>query len=112
MEEKEDGCADLFLSPLKEGQIFINTWHGTPLKVMGFDNVPEQHRLGNVQHTFLSADYLLYPNDYMMDKMMKSYMVEKIYPGKILLEGYPRNSVFFCDSQLKDKLGLADKEIS
>ncbi|WP_405294382.1 CDP-glycerol glycerophosphotransferase family protein [Methanobrevibacter sp.] len=95
----------------KEGQIFINTWHGTPLKVMGFDNVPEQHRLGNVQHTFLSADYLLYPNDYMMDKMMKSYMIEKIFPGKIMLEGYPRNSVFFSDSHLKEKLGLNDKEI-
>lgn len=95
----------------KEGQIFINTWHGTPLKVMGKDNTAEEHRLGNVQHPLLSSDYLLYPNDYMMKKMLKSYMIDKIYPGKILLEGYPRNSVFFTESQLKMDLGLDDYEI-
>jgi CDP-glycerol glycerophosphotransferase len=96
----------------KQGQIFINTWHGTPLKVMGKDNIAEEHRLGNVQHPLLSSDYLLYPNDYMMEKMIDSYMIEKIYPGKILLEGYPRNSVFFSDANdLKNALDLKDKEI-
>ena len=95
----------------KEGQIFVNTWHGTPLKVMGKDNVAEEHRLGNVQHPLLSSDYLLYPNDYMMEKMLNAYMIEKIYPGKILLEGYPRNSVFFNESWLKKDLGLENYEI-
>lgn len=95
----------------KEGQIFINTFHGTPLKVMGKDNTAEEHRVGNVQHPFLSSDYLLYPNDYMMDKMLNSYMIEKIYPGKILLEGYPRNSVFFTESKLRDELKLNDYEV-
>lgn len=96
----------------RQGQVFVNTWHGTPLKVMGKDNIAEEHRLGNVQHPFLSSDYLLYPNEFMMEKMLNSYMIEKIYPGKILLEGYPRNSVFFTDSNdLKAKLNLQDKEI-
>ena len=87
----------------REGQIFVNTWHGTPLKLMGKYNIPEEHRLGNVQHPFLSSDYLLYPNDYMMEKMLDSYMIEKIYPGEILLEGYPRNSVFFNESSIRLK---------
>ena len=96
----------------REGQIFVNTWHGTPLKLMGKYNIAEEHRLGNVQHPLLSSDYLLYPNEYMMDKMLDSYMIEKIYPGKILLEGYPRNSAFFTKSNdLKDALDLNDKEI-
>lgn len=95
----------------RDNQIFINTWHGTPLKLMGFDNVAEQHKIGHIQHPFLSADYLLYPNDYMMEKMLKSYMIDTLYSGKILLEGYPRNSVFFKNSWLKSKLGLLDKEI-
>ena len=98
----------------REGQIFVNTWHGTPLKLMGKYNIPEEHRLGNVQHPFLSSDYLLYPNDYMMEKMLDSYMIEKIYPGEILLEGYPRNSVFFNESrrkELKNELGLSGKDI-
>ncbi len=95
----------------KQGQIFVNTWHGTPLKLMGKYNTSEEHRLGNVQHPLLSSDYLLYPNDYMMEKMLDSYMIERIYPGKILLEGYPRNSVFFKESQLKKDLNLTDYEI-
>lgn len=95
----------------REGQIFVNTWHGTPLKLMGKYNIAEEHRLGNVQHPLLSSDYLLYPNDYMMEKMLDSYMIEKIFPGEILLEGYPRNSVFFTQSDLKEKLELEDYEI-
>ena len=95
----------------KEGQIFVTTWHGTPLKVMGKYNTPEEHRLGNVQHPLLSSDYLIYPNDYMMEKMLDSYMIEKIYPGKILLEGYPRNCVFFSESELKKDLNLDNYEI-
>ena len=95
----------------RQGQTFVHTWHGTPLKVMGIDNTAEEHRLGNTQHPLLSSDYLLYPNDFMAEKMLKGYMIEKIYPGKILFEGYPRNSIFFNDSFLKEKLGLIDKEI-
>ncbi|WP_405303915.1 CDP-glycerol glycerophosphotransferase family protein [Methanobrevibacter sp.] len=95
-------------------QVFVNTWHGTPLKNMGRDNVSEIPVIGYIQHSMLSADYLLYPNDYMCEKMMKAFMIEKIYPGKILLEGYPRNSIFFDKThsiELKKALGLEDKEI-
>ena len=95
----------------KEGQIFINTWHGTPLKLMGKYNTPEEYRLGNSQHPLLSSDYLLYPNQYMKEKMIKSYMIDKIYSGKILMEGYPRNSVFLKESWLKEKLDLSDYDI-
>ena len=96
----------------KEGQVFVNTWHGTPLKLMGCDNVSEITALGHIQHSLLSADYLLYPNEYMAEKMTKAFMIEKIYPGKLLLEGYPRNSVFFTKSDgLKKRLELDDKEI-
>ena len=98
----------------KQGQIFINTWHGTPLKLMGFDNIAEEHRIANVQHPLLSSDYLIYPNDYMREKMMNAYMIDRIYPGKILLEGYPRNSVFFDENKrakFKELLNLKDKEI-
>ena len=95
-------------------QIFLNTWHGTPLKCMGIDNASEEHRIGNIQHPFLSADYLLFPNDFVCEKMINAYMIEKIYSGKILMEGYPRNSVFFDNErreELKSEFNLKDKEI-
>ena len=98
----------------RPGQIVLNTWHGTTLKYMGKDNVSEEHRVANIQHSLLSSDYLLYPNDYMREKMMNAYMIEKIYPGTMLMEGYPRNSVFFDNGrreEVKSKLNLKDKEI-
>ena len=98
----------------KPGQIFVNTWHGTPLKLMGCDNISEITSLGHIQHSLLSSDYLIYPNEYMCEKMMKAYMIEKIYPGNILFEGYPRNSIFFNRPhaiELKRKLDIEDKEV-
>ena len=41
-------------------------------------------------------------------------MMEKIYPGTILLEGYPRNSIFFNKNagiDLKDKLGFSARQL-
>ena len=43
----------------KEGQIYLNTWHGTPLKKMGRDNRPEMVTMGNVQRNLLDSDYLV-----------------------------------------------------
>ena len=98
----------------RPGQIVFDTWHGTPLKTMGRDNIAEQYRVANIQQVFLACDYLLYPNDYMKDKMLNAFMMEKIFPGKVLLEGYPRNSVFLKPEEgekLKDKLGYSSKQL-
>ena len=98
----------------RPGQVVLETWHGTPLKTMGIDNQAEEHRCANIQQVFFASDYLLYPNDYMKDKMLNAYMMEKIYPGTILLEGYPRNSIFFNKNagiDLKDKLGFSAKQL-
>ncbi len=98
----------------RDGQVFIDLWHGTPLKLMGIDYASEIASIGHIQHPLLSSDYLLYPNEYMMDIMLRAYQIEKIYPGKVLLEGYPRNCVFFDDKrrlEVKEKLGVEDREV-
>ncbi len=96
----------------KDGQIYTNTWHGTPLKKMGKYNKGELHSMGNIQRNLLFSDYLVYPNDYMMEKMLESYNIDNLFRGEILCAGYPRNSVFFNEnSNVKEKIGLADKEI-
>ena len=97
----------------KDGQVYTNTWHGTPLKKMGKYNKGELHSMGNIQRNLLFSDYLVYPNDYMMEKMLDSYNIEGLFKGEILCEGYPRNSVFFNDNtdEIKKKIGYADKEL-
>ncbi len=82
----------------KEGQVIINTWHGTPLKKMGRHVENEAYSLGNVQRNLLMADYLIYPNEYMKEKMIDAYMLKDIYQGKILLTGYPRNAIFLQEN--------------
>ena len=98
----------------KPGQVFINTWHGTIIKLMGIDNSHERLTMGIIQRSLLFSDYLIFPSDYLQNRLLKSFMLEDIYPGKILLEGYPRNSVFLDDEkrdEFKRRFGLENHEI-
>ena len=83
----------------REGQIYLNTWHGTPLKTLGKGIKNAMNNIGNTQKNFVAADYLLYPNEYTMEHMLEDYMLENIANGKCLLAGYPRNTIFFDEER-------------
>ena len=74
----------------RPGQIYINTWHGTPLKLMGFDIPGKLSHSQNVLRNFLMTDYILSPNKHTTDIFLNSYKLNGIYPGEILEGGYPR----------------------
>ncbi|MEO1781201.1 hypothetical protein BAU18_000780 [Enterococcus diestrammenae] len=74
----------------KADQIYINTWHGTPLKHMGFDIPGSPAGSYNVLRNFLMSDYLLSPNLHTADIFGKSYKLNGLYDGELLLSGYPR----------------------
>ena len=98
----------------KEGQIYINTWHGTPLKTLGKSDAGDYHNIGNVQKNFLASDYLLYPNEYTRDIMLRDYMLYNIARGKTFLSGYPRNEIFFdktAAERIREDLELTDKRV-
>ena len=98
----------------KEGQVILNTWHGTPLKCLGKSNKTDYYNIGNVQKNFLISDYLLYPNEYTRDHMIEDYMLENICDAKIILGGYPRNTIFLDDkanSSIREELNLKEKEV-
>ncbi|MBS4200617.1 CDP-glycerol glycerophosphotransferase family protein [Bacillus sp. FJAT-49732] len=78
-----------FVIPKKD-QIYINTWHGTPLKLMGFDIPGNPVQSQNVVRNFLSTDYLVSPNSHTTNMFTKSYKLNGIYSGTIIEEGYPR----------------------
>lgn len=97
----------------KEGQVYINTWHGTPLKAMG-RKVHNDVFFGNVQKNLVNADYLLYPNVFTKDVMIRDYMLENISSNSYILGGYPRNTVFFdrnAESRIREELEITDKKI-
>ena len=98
----------------RPGQVYMQTWHGTPLKTLG-----KQMRMGiesmyNVQHNFLQADYLTQPNAFTRDVILRDYNLEPLYTGKVVMAGYPRNKVFMepeKGASLRRQLGLEDKTV-
>ena len=86
----------------KPGQLYLNTWHGTPLKTLGKGIKGERFAIGNAQRNFLSADLLLYPNEHTRDVLVRDYMIENFATGRMALTGYPRNEVFFSEKVRSD----------
>lgn len=98
----------------RKGQIYLNTWHGTPLKALGRWMKSGLKDVGNNQSNFLMCDYLLYPNEYTCEKMLDSFFLDELYTGEVLLCGYPRNSIFYktVDSEkIKKDLGIQGKKV-
>lgn len=85
----------------KKGQTYINTWHGTPLKNMGFDIPGKQSISQNVVRNFYQSDYLISPNEHTTKMYLDSYRLRGGYPGKIIETGYPRIDLMFKDNRAK-----------
>lgn len=84
----------------KEGQVYVNIWHGTPLKCLGLDkNTKNIHKDGKTQRNFIDADYLLYPNDYTREHMLDAYRVRNLTHAKALMCGYPRSSILLDEKE-------------
>ena len=75
----------------REGQVYLNTWHGVPLKHMGYDIPGGGPATRNIIRNFVNADFLLSANDFMTTRMYESaYKLRGIYRGRIIQEGSPR----------------------
>ena len=72
-------------------QVYLNTWHGVPLKHMGVDMPGGGPESRNITRNFLNADYLLSANAYMTDTMYRqAYRMQGIFRGAVIEEGQPR----------------------
>ncbi|MCR5737222.1 MAG: CDP-glycerol glycerophosphotransferase family protein [Eubacterium sp.] len=91
----------------RNDQIYINTWHGVPTKVMGYEHAVErvENARGPARH-FLSADYLLSSNRFMTNIMYRrAYKMDGLFEGKLLEIGSPR-----CDTLVyPDKEAVLEK---
>lgn len=83
------GIGHLF--PKKKQQIYIQTWHGIPLKKMGLD---QERKIGLNERKRLKQqvenwDYFISPNRYSTEIFRRAFRVQ----GEVLETGYPRNDV-------------------
>lgn len=98
----------------RDGQVYMNTWHGTSFKKLGRDIPSGIYAIGNVQRNLLMADYIVSPSTYALGKLKDAYCMGNLYQGTYVAAGYPRNQVFFREKEreeLRTRLGLQKKKI-
>lgn len=84
----------------RPGQVYLNTWHGTPLKRMGYDIEDGALATANILRNFVQADYLLSANPFMSEQMYETgYKLSGVYRGTLVEEGYPRIDRQFLDDR-------------
>lgn len=89
----------------RDGQVYLNTWHGTPLKKMGYDTPDGKTSARNVMRNYLAADYLMSSNEFMTTQMYESaYKLRGIFEGKIIQCGTPRIDRQVTDRAAKESL--------
>ncbi|AGW40897.1 teichoic acid synthase [Leifsonia xyli subsp. cynodontis DSM 46306] len=89
----------------RPGQVYLNTWHGTPLKRMGYDIENGALATANIVRNFVQADYLLAANAFMAEQMYeRAYKLTGIYRGTLVEEGYPRIDRQFLDGAAREEV--------
>jgi CDP-glycerol glycerophosphotransferase len=99
----------------REGQLYVQTWHGTPLKRIGFDIDQPQFISGTGYFEHLAQDVakwdlLLSPNPFSTPIMRNAFH----FDGEICESGYPRNDLLHSTeskaiaAQARQRLGLPD----
>ena len=99
----------------RDGQIYVQTWHGTPLKRIGFD-ITQAHFISGMKYFDVLAedvakwDLLLSPNPFSTPIMRRAFR----YDGEILECGYPRNDILRSGesaqvaAEVRRRLGLPE----
>ncbi len=94
----------------KKNTIYMNTWHGTPIKFMGAD----EYRIKSEKMPKSSFDYQNVQSDYEADIFSRAFNIPR---EKMLMCGYPRNDILInngneTQKEYKAKLGISvDKKI-
>lgn len=109
----------------KEGQVYVQCWHGTPLKKLRCDIEATGSVLNTVKEirkrNDIDAkrfDYFISPSKFCTEKFTSAFNLKALGKENILIEkGYPRNDFLFnytdeYVASLKDKLGIPkDKKV-
>lgn len=104
----------------KKNQIYVQCWHGTPLKKLGFDLDKTDNALNTLKELKYKYKidakkfkYMLSPSRFATEKFISAFNLKNL--GKencIIEEGYPRNDFLINYNQkdieeIKEKLGIS-----
>ena len=90
----------------RAGQRYVQTWHGTPLKHIGYDIAAPKFASGARYFEFMAGDVaqwdlLLSPNPFSTPIMAQAFR----YTGEICESGYPRNDVLLAADVISGQPG-------
>lgn len=98
----------------REGQVYLQTWHGSPLKRIAHDRIrmsfPNWHHRRQLVRAQQQWDYLLGQSDFCGDTLARAFR----YDGRVLNLGYPRNDILSSPdadkvrSLTRNHLGIPD----
>ncbi|SKA63161.1 CDP-glycerol glycerophosphotransferase [Eubacterium uniforme] len=99
--------------PIRDEMIICATWHGTPLKRLGFD-MEDVHSATANHKSFVKTNsarwnYMLSDNPFSTEKFQSAFLVKR---SQILESGYPANDIMYYDNKdeiaadLREKLGI------
>ncbi|MBK3495599.1 CDP-glycerol:glycerophosphate glycerophosphotransferase [Viridibacillus sp. YIM B01967] len=102
----------------REGNVFLQTWHGTPLKKLVFDMNEVYSANPKYKQQFYEQsrlwDYLIASNPYSSDIFKSAFKFDKV----MLEDGYPRNDTLYINNnsdyitKMKTKLNIPlDKKV-
>lgn len=102
----------MYILKKKKGQKYIQCWHGTPLKRLGFDievtGGNAMNSVKDIQDKYFSDaklyDYMVSPSKFVTDKYKSAFNLSASNPNvKIIEKGYPRNDFIsnFSDNDVK-----------
>jgi CDP-glycerol glycerophosphotransferase len=93
----------------REGNVYIQTWHGTPLKTLVFDMDDIYSADPKYKKNFYDQsrrwDYLSSPNKYSSEIFKRAFLFDK----KMLEFGYPRNDILYQKNTKPEILNLKQK---
>lgn len=96
----------------KRGQIYINTWHGIPLKHLGYDEPTGALTASNMARNFLHTDYLISANPFLTEIYKHAFKQEGLSNVQIIEEGYPRLDTLVHTEAAKVYTMLRQKGVS
>lgn len=99
----------------REGAVFLQTWHGTPLKKLAFD-LDDIHSASQNHKTKFYAqshmwDYLISANRFSTDIFERAFCCPR---EKIIETGYPRNDILYSEraeeiaGEVRKEIGIPD----
>ena len=108
----------------RKGQIYLQCWHGTPLKRLGYDILESDNAmnsLAEIKEKYRTDakkfSYILSPSPFATDKFATAWNLRETgQEYKIIEEGYPRNDSLIGvtegkRAEIRKALGVEDKKV-